>query len=39
LEQLNNQLKKEEEDYAIQTQDITRFRGMLEDEMTIKKKQ
>jgi hypothetical protein len=34
-----DKLKKEEEDYAIQTQDITRFRGMLEDEMTIKKKQ
>jgi hypothetical protein len=34
LDQLNNQLKREEEDYATQTMDITRFRGMLEDEMT-----
>jgi len=38
-EQINNCLKNEEAEYAAQTDNITRMRGMLEDEMTMRKKQ
>ena len=34
----NNRSNREESEYAEQTDNITRMRGMLEDEMTMKKK-
>lgn len=36
---LNDNNKREESEYAAQTEAITRMRGMLEDESTMKKKQ
>jgi hypothetical protein len=38
-EGINNSLKDEEAMYAQQTEAITRMRGLLEDEMTMKKNQ
>jgi len=35
----NSRLKQEEADYAAQTDAVTRMRGMLEDEATLKKAQ
>jgi len=36
---INDNEKREEKEYAEQTENLTRMRGMLEDEMTMKKKQ
>jgi hypothetical protein len=36
---LNDNEKREQTEYAAQTESITRMRGMLEDEATMKKKQ